>query len=455
MQGFDKKQYVETVTDQIRCKQARALVAEELEQHIDDQTEEFVREGMEPEEAGREAVREMGDPVTTGVELDRIHRPKVEWKLLLLVGVLTFSGLGIQYMLEGGIMSDIFVRQILYTVLGIAAMAAVYFMDYTVIGKYPLLLWGGLVLFLGVGMFLASLSAGGFGLFRSVNGQYRIYPLLILLIPLFGGVLYRFRGRGYGGLLLCGGAAAVGLLLAYTSGNGTAMFDLLFVFAAMLIRAVGKGWFRIRKSGGYLLICGGIVSVIAFGCFLIISGIGRGVYLFRRIETAFYPERYADTLGYTAIQLRELTGKAEMIGKGAAVSGTGIWSTSGQLTDLMFSGILVSFGILAGVLVLALLAGLLVKLFSMAFRQKNQLGSMLSFGCACLFLSETIVYVSYNLGFTLFGPVYLPFLSCAGRGTVSLFALMGLLLSVYRNTNLVKEKKPGELPRYRLRLEKL
>jgi cell division protein FtsW (lipid II flippase) len=61
----------------------------------------------------------------------------------------------------------------------------------------------------------------------------------------------------------------------------------------------------------------------------------------------------------------------------------------------------------------------------------------------------------YNLGFTLFSPTYLPFFSKSGTGIIVMYALMGLVLSVYRNTNIIKEKSAGTIPKYRIRIERI
>ena len=72
---MDKKKYIQTVTEQIRCKRALPLVTKELEGHIEDQKSDYMKAGMNVEEAEEAAVLEMGDPVEVGVEMDRIHRP--------------------------------------------------------------------------------------------------------------------------------------------------------------------------------------------------------------------------------------------------------------------------------------------------------------------------------------------------------------------------------------------
>ena len=115
MQAYDKTTYVMTVIDQIRCKRARAMVAEELEQHIADQEEEYLLLGLDKAEAEAEAVRQMGDPVTVGNDLDRIHRPRLDLKLLFMTMLLILAGLIVQYIQAEGGEAEWFIRQLLYT----------------------------------------------------------------------------------------------------------------------------------------------------------------------------------------------------------------------------------------------------------------------------------------------------------------------------------------------------
>ena len=75
-------EYINTLTEQIRCKKARHAVAEEIRAHIEDQKQEYLCEGADEAEAEEMAVKEMGDPIEAGVALDTIHRPKMAWGMI-------------------------------------------------------------------------------------------------------------------------------------------------------------------------------------------------------------------------------------------------------------------------------------------------------------------------------------------------------------------------------------
>ena len=88
------EEYLKTLLEQIRCKKARNVVEEEIRGHLEEQIEEYQMAGMDPKEAEKAAVLDMGDPVQTGISLDGIHRPRISWKLVILIGVISLlSGL--------------------------------------------------------------------------------------------------------------------------------------------------------------------------------------------------------------------------------------------------------------------------------------------------------------------------------------------------------------------------
>ncbi len=41
----------------------------------------------------KNAVADMGDPIAVGISLDKIHKPQIAWKLLVIVGILSLLGI--------------------------------------------------------------------------------------------------------------------------------------------------------------------------------------------------------------------------------------------------------------------------------------------------------------------------------------------------------------------------
>ena len=86
-------EYLKIVLEQIRCKKARPYIRQELQDHIEDQIEANVSAGLNRTDAEKEAVKDMGDPVEAGLSLDRIHKPQIAWKLLLIISTISVIGI--------------------------------------------------------------------------------------------------------------------------------------------------------------------------------------------------------------------------------------------------------------------------------------------------------------------------------------------------------------------------
>ena len=206
-------EYINTLTEQIRCKKARHAVAEEIWAHIEDQKQEYLCEGADEAEAEEMAVKEMGDPIEAGVALDTIHRPKMAWGMIALMSVLSILGLVLQYLVHldlsklqdnvnypGSpvryIIDGITPNTVIVVILGLAAMILVCYLDYSRIGLRS----KEITVFLFLAIILWQWAAG-----LKVNGRQDWIPvgsievsismLIYLFIPLYAGIIYNNRGN--------------------------------------------------------------------------------------------------------------------------------------------------------------------------------------------------------------------------------------------------------------------
>ena len=424
----EEREYLDTLTSQIRCRKARPLVEEELAAHIDDQKEALMAEGMDEGDALRESIRQMGDPVEVGVEMDRIHRPRLDWKFLIFVGILSLAGLLLQYrmtglMAESGYQALSFSRQLVYTCGGIAVMAAVYFLDYTFIGRYASSLWAALTVIL-IGTALAA---------PTVNGS-RSYTQLFfyLYVPVFAGLLYRFRNRGISGLAKCLALFILTLFLGIRAfGSLNTPFFCSLAFLIMVTAGILKGWFQVPKKKAVFLLWAGW---IALPLLLVCLG-GLNAYQMDRLRLLFAPTRRAE-YDYVTRSILELLSASRLTGNAGLPAREMLPSMS---ADYIFTFVISCYGLLAGgALILALLA-LVVKTLRLSSRLTNQLGMMISLGCGCVFAIETAHYLLANCGFSPLAQTYLPFFSCGLRAALVTYLFSGLLLSVYRYKDIAGE----------------
>ena len=178
--GQTRKEWLQTVTAQLRCRRAVPGVERELENHLSEQYNAFVAQGCAPEEAERRTVESMGDPVLAGGALDRVHRPRPAWGPFFMVAALLLAGALLRFFwsvpvsAQGAYLWREGAYQSLAAALaGIAVLAAVYFcMDVSLLARWTKALYIG----------LAAVSAYGFlAGYTLMNGR-RLWYLTTPLI---------------------------------------------------------------------------------------------------------------------------------------------------------------------------------------------------------------------------------------------------------------------------------
>lgn len=98
------------------------------------------------------------------------------------------------------------------------------------------------------------------------------------------------------------------------------------------------------------------------------------------------------------------------------------------------------FGYVPGLAIVAVLLILIVRIFISVIKQKNAYGFLVAFSACLAITGQTAFYVLSNLGIIAPFAGILPFISFGRMGFVVNMILVGLLLSVYRRTDLVKDR---------------
>ena len=198
------EEYLQTVLEQIRCKKAHELIRQEMEVHLKEQICDYMAEGMTRDEATEAAVKDMGDPVETGVELDRIHRPQMEWNMLLLVIGISIGGLLIRHFIGREcepIGNYLWSSNLAETVMGLLLMLLIYKIDYTWIGIYAKTI-GTVFCVLILLVLLQARCVNRVGAYVNLGVfSFSTVLVLYLFVPIYGGILFQYRGTGKAGLL--------------------------------------------------------------------------------------------------------------------------------------------------------------------------------------------------------------------------------------------------------------
>ncbi len=425
--------YITTVKEQIRNNKAKLLIEDELKDHLEEQIKAFEEDGLSYVEAEQKAILDMGDPVEVGTELNRIHRPKLEKKLLFTVILFSAISLIVQFVVGRVFHSttSYFNTQAVYIVIGIGVMVFVYYIDYTIIGRYPFLIWGVLSL---LGIYIIEYGHRHYNVFND------LFFITLLFVPIFAGILFRLRKLKLIGLMLSVIIGATPIFIALCGRSVSVVIHYIVIYLIMLNVTVGKRWFGNRKIGFAIV----WASTIGIPALFILLCLKFGIpllsnYQIERLKSIFtyVPNQdftYQSNMARQALtNSKILGGSSDIINRVPAVE-----------SDYILVFIFSMFGILAGICVIALLLFLLYKAFRIAKVQKSYLGYMVGMACTLTFIVETFFYIFNNLVSMKFNLIIkqqaLPFLSNGARNIIFSYAIVGLLLSVYRNTGLVSDR---------------
>lgn len=241
-------EYLKIVEEQIRCKSIWEDIRMELLGHIEEDTEYFRRKGMSREEAVERAVEEMGDPVETGIELDKVHRTRLDVKLLLFfIGIdLLTVVLAIAYF-KGEMLDDVS-RYMLWRGTGLFFLLMFSFGGYR--KEYfskPYQLW--LLFFIISAVFMMISVFGGAAVedsgFHLTDTAYQ--TMLFSNVAGFGGLAFYYRKGGYGEVRRLLAIAGVVCLLSMISRQYFFTFMVVLAHVIILTIAVRRGWFRIKR----------------------------------------------------------------------------------------------------------------------------------------------------------------------------------------------------------------
>lgn len=134
---MDIKNFLDGVCKEIKYESVRKPISEELESHIQEIKEDYIKlEGLEENVAEEKAIKQMGEPNEIGKKLNKIHRPKFDWKLMILVGVLMGFGIFISAIKQSELSNSYIGNTIIYMIVGLIIGIAIYFFDYRKLKKY-------------------------------------------------------------------------------------------------------------------------------------------------------------------------------------------------------------------------------------------------------------------------------------------------------------------------------
>lgn len=402
--------YLSQVDAQIRWARVRPALRRELMGHLEEQRDTCLADGMDESSAELEALRQMGDPVLIGRQLDEVHRPQPQYVPLLLAAVLAVCGMLIRVLVN----HTSPIRSLAGMGLGLVLMTALYFFDYRKLVRRGGWLYGGVVLVsLALNVFCALTGRNGIAV-----GGWRYATYLTLLYPMAGALAACvLRGKRWGFWLAvlayvplcvfaCLAPSIIGLLLTVICG------------CVALLYGIRQDWWPVHKTVARLLVLAGGVTL---GLFLSASLRRIGCY-------AAVPSND----GYALYSLRTALNKAVLWGNGCADIGQRDpgYLAVGDDTTFLLTKVICTLGWIPFLLLCGVFCALLVVVGLRCVKRCRSAGGLLAVMAGLTIGGHFLLNVIASCGLPLWDS-HFPFVQ-GSLFTVIDLALLGVALSVLR-----------------------
>lgn len=430
-------EYCRQAAEQIRWRRARPAVMRELEQHLQDQQEAYIRQGHGQEQAVRMAIEQMGDAREVGRALDRAHRPQTPWFPLIAVIVLLALGAALQVALTQQMMP------LASYAVAAGLFALGYFGDISWLGKHAMELYLG-VLIIAAALLIGAEPVAGTAVFHLDPISLHLCYTALLFPLVYGLFLYGMKGLGVRGILF----GVLGYLpFALILWLVPTLSGLLIYSASagvMLAAAIRKNWFGAKLSHPGLQIAVPVLLPVGALAVALLSVGGA------RLQVFLNPWQDAADSGLIYCRLRDAVAKAAFWGEGSA--------DLSMIPDLSENHALLygiqkfGLGAFAGLMLLVLAFGAFCIIGAM--RQRSMLGTLLVLAAALTVTLQAFMYAYANLGYGLWDTLSFPFLS-RGNTALQLDALLvGLMLGAMRTGAWIGDPKQLQRTVRFLRIER-
>ena len=416
--------YINQVCSQIKLREAHPEIKIELEAHILENYEEFLKEGYSVEKAIDKAIAQMGNATDIGKQFAKIHKPRPEWGVLGLSTLFVSIGILLLFFIEKQelLISNVsFENSIVHALIGLSVMIGLYFFDYRKLEAYSKYIYLASIMMILITYFLGINIAGKSWIrIGSITLDFVGFsPILfcIALAGIFNNWDWQKLSKVFFGLLLC----AIPLMLILF--NGSLVPGIIYsIMCITLLIVSNAGWKIILLWSG---IVAGVGSLLMLG----------SPYRIQRLISLINPNADPFGSGYIYLQIKNVINSSGLYGHGFTLVPGIIPEVH---TDFIFTYIIYTFGWIAGLILAGLIIMFLIRMINVAIIVKNNYAKLIMSGLVTIFSTQFIWYILMNLGLAPISGISLPFISYGGSQVFFNAVAIGAVLSIYRRKSLTR-----------------
>lgn len=437
------KEFLNAVCEQIKYKPIRNSISEELENHIEESKENYIEEGMQEKEAEEKAITQMGNAEEIGKKLNKIHKPKLNWKLLIILIVLLGFGFLVAFTRETKIVSykfDFIAKYISSTIVGGILSIFIYFIDYTKIKKYSNIFYIIATLFM-VYSFLFGININGLSY---ISFSLITFSPVIIAMPLyiiaFVGFINEEKQYKKNIVILNRdinlklfkiislSIISIIILLVIPSITSAFMLGLIYLIIGS-VKLVQTKTNRKRN----LLMLWGMPTIL--GLILLLCVIIERPYIVDRFVAVYNPESQVDEYGWMALNRKIIINSAQILGETDDASNA--LDQIDENVNYAFISILAHYGWGVSIGIVIAVLALSIELIINSIKVKESNGKLLIIGISSMFILQSIFNILMNLNLIIDANFNLPFVSYGRLNLIVNMMCLTLVLAIYRRKDIL------------------
>lgn len=132
--------FINSVCDNIKYSYIKDDLRKELYEHIIEEKNSYIEDGIESEEAEQKAIKNMGKPEDISRDFNKIYKRKIDWKTLIIFLFLILVNILLILTVANSKQDskEYLIRNGIYVILGGILSFIVYFINYKKIEKISL-----------------------------------------------------------------------------------------------------------------------------------------------------------------------------------------------------------------------------------------------------------------------------------------------------------------------------
>jgi len=348
---------------------------------------------------------------------------QINWGLVFVITLIAAIGCAMLYSAAEGSIDPWASRQAVRFGAGLLLMFAVALIDVRIWFRYAYAFYFGALALLGAVEFIGS---AGMGAQRWIDLKViQLQPSEVMKVALVVALARYFHGQGEEEL-----ARPTALLVPVA---------LVMAPAALVLKQpdLGTAMMLLMAAAAVFFIAGVRLWMFAVGAVLAGSAVPIAWQFLRdyqrqRVLTFLDPESDPLGAGYHILQSKIALGSGGLTGKGfLAGTQSHLSFLPEKQTDFIFTMLAEEFGMIGGLVLLALFFLLFVYGFAIGLRSRNQFGRILAVGLTANLFLYVFINIAMVMGLVPVVGVPLPLISYGGTAMLAVMLAFGLIMSVW------------------------